>query len=251
MPFSGFLWFLFTLLPLVFIQRLLHREIQAILLILTRNPPLTTGLFSLLFLPGVFLHELSHFVMAKILRVKTGKFSLIPRPMPGGKLQMGYVEIEQTDIVRDSLIGIAPLLTGSLFIAYAGMNRLGFAPVLAAFANRQFDLFWSGLAMLPQVTDFFLWFYLAFAASSTMMPSESDRHSWLPLGLWASGLLALGVFAGAGSWMLENIAPALNAFLGSAAALFGISVILHLALLLPVTLIHRLTAKVTGVDVRQ
>jgi hypothetical protein len=163
---------------------------------------------------------------------------------------MGYVETAQTDIVRDSLIGIAPLVVGSLFIAYAGMNRLGFGTLLGVFANGQFELFWKGLTLLPQMKDFFLWFYLAFAVSSTMLPSESDRHAWLPLGLWTAGLLALGVFAGAGAWMLENIAPPLNNFLGLVATLFGLSVILHVVLLLPTMLIHRLVARITGVDVR-
>jgi sorbitol-specific phosphotransferase system component IIBC len=106
------------------------------------------------------------------------------------------------------------------------------------------------LALLPQVNDFFLWFYLAFAVSSTMMPSESDRHSWLPLGLWTAGLLALGIFAGVGAWMLENIAPLMNDFLGSVATIFGLSVVLHFVLLLPTMLLHHVVAKVTGVDVK-
>jgi len=251
MPFTGFLWFTLTLLPLVILQRLLHREIQAVLLIVTRNSQLTVGLFSILFLPGVFLHELSHFVMAKVLRVRTGKTSLIPKSLPNGRLQMGYVETAQTDIIRDSLIGIAPLITGSLFIAYAGLNRLGLDTLLNVFANGQIDLFWKGLILLPQVNDFFLWFCLAFTVSSTMMPSESDRHAWLPLGLWTAGLLALGIFAGAGTWMLKNIAPLLNDFLGSVATLFGLSAALHVILLLPTMLLHRIVSKITGVDIKK
>jgi hypothetical protein len=250
MSFTGLLWFVATLLPLVIIQRFLHREIQAILLIVTRSSPLTVGLFSILFLPGVFLHELSHFVMAKILCVRTGKASLIPRSLSNGHLQMGYVETAQTDVIRDSLIGIAPLVTGSLFIAYAGLNRMGLRTLLNMLAIGQVGLFWKALTFLPQVPDFFLWFYFAFTVSSTMMPSESDSHAWLPLGLWTAGLLTLAIFAGAGTWMLENIAPLLNKFFGSLATLFGLSTALHIALLLPAILLHRIVSKVTGVDVR-
>jgi hypothetical protein len=66
-----------------------------------------------------------------------------------------------------------------------------------------------------------------------------------------AGLLALGIFAGAGAWMLENIAPLLNDFLGSVATLFGLSVALHIILLLPTMLLHRLVSRVTGVDVKK
>lgn len=250
MPFSGLFWFLLMLLPLVFLQRFLHREIQAVILIITRNAQLTIGLFSILFFPGVFLHELSHFLMAKLLQVQTGKFSVFPTPLHDGRLQMGYVETERTDIVRDSLIGLAPLIAGSLFIAYAGLNRLGFRALMDVLANGQVELFWMGLRLLPQVKDFYLWFYLAFAVSSTMMPSESDRHAWLPLGVWAVTLFVLAIFVGAGTWMLQNIAPLLNDFLGAVATLFGLSVVLHVALLLPTILLHRTAARVTGVDIK-
>ena len=106
---SGLFWFILMLVPLILLQRLLHREIQAVFLILTRDPRITMGIFSLIFLPGVFLHELSHFLMAKILGVRTGRFSLFPQSLPDGRLQLGYVETTRSDIIRDSLIGAAPL----------------------------------------------------------------------------------------------------------------------------------------------
>jgi len=189
--------------------------------------------------------------MAKILNVRTGKISLIPNSLPDGRLQMGYVETAQTDIFRDSLIGIAPLIAGSSFLAYAGLNRMGLSILITVLANGQLGLFLKGLTILPQMKDVSLWFYLAFTVSSTMMPSESDRHAWLPLGLWTAGLLALGIFAGAGAWMFENIAPLLNDFFSSVATLFGLSVALHIVLLLPTMLLHRIVSKVTGVDVKK
>ncbi len=238
------------LLPLVFLQRLLHREIQAVLILLTRNVQLTIGLFSFLFFPGVFLHELSHFLMAKMLRVRTGKISLIPRTLPDGRLQMGYVETVNTDIVRDSFIGLAPLIAGTLFLAYAGIYQLQIQTLWDVLRNGQIELFWMGLGLLPKVQDFFLWFYLTFAISSTMMPSESDRHAWFPLSLWATALLTLAIFSGAGTWMLENLAPLLDDFLNSVALLFGFSNAVHIILLFPFFIFHRLLVYIMQVDVQ-
>ncbi len=52
--FDGLFWLIAALAILLILQRSLHREIQAILLIITRSPNLTIGIFSLLFFPGCF-----------------------------------------------------------------------------------------------------------------------------------------------------------------------------------------------------
>ena len=247
--FDGLFWLLLSLVLLLFLQRSLHREIQAAILIATRNPAITTSLFSLIFLPGVFLHEFSHFIMAKLLGVRTGKFSLLPNTLPDGTLQLGYVEADYSDFLRDSLVGVAPLLSGMLFIAFAALNRMDLVVIWQALRNAQWAMLEIGLQALPASPDFWIWFYLTFAVSSTMMPSESDRHAWRPLGLAAVGLFLLAILAGAGPWMLTNLAPPFNQFLRGTALLILVSIILHSLLILPFMLIHRLLTRITGMDV--
>lgn len=247
---SGLLWFVAMLVPLILLQRLLHREIQAVFLILSRDARITMGIFSLIFLPGVFLHELSHFVMAKILRVPTGRFSLFPQSLPDGRLQLGYVETGRSDIVRDSLIGAAPLIVGTLFITFVAIDRLQMRVLWDVFRNGQMSLFWMGLGTLPSVGDFYLWFYLVFAISSTMMPSESDRHAWLELAISIGVLFAITLLLGAGPWMLTTVAPYLSSFFGFVAVIFGLSNFVHIMLILPIALLHRLLSRVTGLDVQ-
>jgi len=237
------------LLPLAYLQRFLHREIQIIFYLITRNKPLTIALFSMMFFPGVFLHELSHFLMAKILGVRTGRFSLIPQSLDTGHLQLGYVETEQTDILRDSLIGLAPIIAGTAFVAYAGVVQLRLDALWRVLSNGQAELFWMGLSLLPTVPDFYLWFYLTFAVSSTMLPSESDRHAWLPLGLWVGALLILVILAGAGTWMLENLAPVFDPLLRSVALLFALSNVVHLILLFPLWALRHAAMRILRVAV--
>jgi hypothetical protein len=247
--FSGLFWIVLMLLPLILLQRLLHREIQAVFLILTRDVRLTMGIFSMLFLPGVFLHELSHFLMAKILGVRTGRFSIFPQSLPDGRLQLGYVETVKSDVIRDSLIGAAPLIIGTIFVAFVAVYRLEMRVLWEVLRNGQLDLFWMGIRALPRVQDFYLWFYLAFAVSSTMMPSQSDRHAWQTLVIFVGVLFAIALLIGAGPWMLSNIAPRLSNFLSSVAVIFGLSAFVHMLLILPTALIHKLLARATGLDV--
>ncbi len=246
--FAGLFWFVIALLPLAVLQRLLHREIQAAFLILSRSPEFTITLFSIIFVPGVLLHELSHYLAAVVLGVPAARFSLLPQMLPDGRLQLGYVETVKTDIVRDSLIGAAPLFAGGSLVAYLSITRLGLLPMWDVLRNGQFNLFWLGLTLLPQVRDFPLWFYLIFTISSTMLPSRSDRHAWLPLGVAVMILIALAILAGAGPWMLAHLAPRLDSFLSATAVIFGLSAALHAALILPIGFIHFVLARITGVD---
>lgn len=247
--FDGLLWLLATLLLLVIMQRSLHREIQAVFLILTRRSGVTQAVFALIFFPGVFLHELSHFLMAKLLGVETGEFSLFPQAQPDGKLRLGYVETASGGFIRDALVGAAPLVTGSLFVAYAAIYQLRLLPLWDFIRLAEWNGFWAGLMALPKIPDFWLWFYLTFTVSSTMMPSASDRHAWLPLGLLVGILVGVAVLAGAGPWMLDNLATPFNSFLQALALIFGLSGVIHGLTILPFLLLHRILARLTGVDV--
>ncbi len=246
---NGLMWLFFMLGPLIYVQRALHREIQSVFIIITRKPVVSNTLFALVFLPGVFLHELSHLVVARLVGVRTGRFSLLPRPIANGHLQLGFVETSRTDWVRASLIGAAPLIAGGLFVAYAANYRMDLPLLWDVLRKGQFDLFWMGIIALPNLQDFWIWFYLTFVVSSMMLPSPSDRHAWMPLMLVMSLLLGLAVLVGAGSWMFERLAPPINSMLRSLAMIFGISVIVHTFLLLPIIGFHKLLVKVTGYDV--
>ncbi len=111
------------------------------------------------------------------------------------------------------------------------------------------DFFWMGIRALTNSQDFYLWFYLAFTVSSMMMPSESDRHAWLELIIAVGVLFSLALLVGAGPWMWTTVAPLVSNFLGSVGVIFGLSAVIHIVLVLPTALIHKLLARVTGVDV--
>ena len=247
---DGLFWLTAMLVPLVFIQRRLHFEIQAVFLLLTRNPQVTFGLFAILFFPGVTLHEVSHFVMARLLRVRTGGFSLIPE-VQQDRLRLGYVETEPSDFVRDSLIGAAPLIAGGLVVAYIAIDHLHMLTLWNFLRGGNLTLFWRGIYILPTYPDFLLWFYLTFAVSSTMLPSQSDRHAWGALGLAIGILFGLALLAGIGPWMLEHLAPPLNNFLRSIATIFALSAVIQGILALIFALVRKIIMRVTGLQLQR
>jgi hypothetical protein len=245
------LWLMLALLvPLLYLQRRLHFETQAFFLLLTRQPEIALALFSLLFLPGVLLHESSHYVMARLLGVRTGKFSLLPQPQESGRLRLGYVETASTDMVRDALIGLAPLLAGGVFVSYAGVVRLGFPELWPLSISDGPEGLLAAIGRLPERPDFWLWFYLTVAVSSTMFPSSTDRRAWLPLGLLAGTLLVAGLLVGAGPWMIANLAPAAREIGRSLTLVMSVTVAVQLIFLLPIWALRRILARLTGMEVR-
>jgi hypothetical protein len=231
------------LLPLVIIQRLLHRELQLILFSLTRNPNLALGLFSLIFLPGILMHELSHLMMAKLLGVRTGNFSITPRTLSDGRLQLGYVETERSDPFRDSLIGLAPMITGGLVVAYIAIVKLNFSGLWDFLQSWELSPLWQEFLSLSMLPDFPIWFYLALVVSSTMLPSSSDRHSFIPLFLYAGLMVLLALLFGLAP-VLQGLLQPLNNFLNAVALVFGFSLAMHLLLLIPALGIHAVLERI-------
>jgi hypothetical protein len=244
-----FLYLLVLLVPMVFLQRFLQREIQAIFLLITRQPEISMALFSLIFLPGVLLHEISHFIMARLLGVRTGRFSIIPKRKEGGRIQLGYVETAKTDFFRDALIGVAPFVTGGIFVAFAGVSRLGLNTIWVNLIHGQLSSINLAIKSILVRPDFWLWFYLAFTVSSTMLPSSSDRRAWLPLILVILGFVGLILLLGVGPWLLTKFGSALMAAIDAITMVFGITVIIHLILSPPTWLMRKIISRMVGLQV--
>ena len=169
--------------PFILLQRALHKELESVFLLITRRVDVSLVIFSILFLPGVLLHELSHFFMAILLRVRTGRFSIIPQNLGNGRLQLGYVETENADFIRDAFIGIAPLLSGGVFVGLVGKSKLKILTLWEALYTTDLNFILQTVKEMLVQPDFWLWFYLSVVISSTMLPSPSDRRAWLPLAL--------------------------------------------------------------------
>jgi hypothetical protein len=227
-------WFLIAVIGLAVLQRRLHFEIQAVLFLLTKRIDLSMTIFAILFLPGVLIHELSHYGMARLLNVPVGKLSLIPQPLPDGRMRLGYVETQSTDFIRDALIGAAPLIVGSFVVAYAGLINLQFTFFWAEFTMSDLSLAISDLSGIFNQQDFWIWFYIIFVVSSTMFPSTTDRRGWAPILLTLGVLVSLILISGLGPWFWERIGSYLLDLVRLLSMIFLVSALVHLLLLLPV-----------------
>jgi hypothetical protein len=248
-PFNGIAWLSLLLLGLAILQRRVHFEFQAIFLLLTKRIDLSILLFSIVFLPGVLLHEISHYLTAKLLRVPTGRFSVLPRPLPEGKLQLGYVETYKTDVFRDALIGFAPLVTGMTVIALISYFQFEIIPSTDTIKIASMNIIMDTFFRVYSQSDFWLWFYFIFVISSTMYPSASDRRSWLSMFVLLFVILLFFILLGAGPWMIDVLIPGFNEILLGLSIILGISALIHVVFLIPSWLIRLIITRTTGLRV--
>jgi Zn-dependent protease len=241
------LWLYLTFGVYWLLQWWLARHLQGLGLLIFGRPGPAASLYFWLLAPGVILHELSHWLMAKLLFVPTGQMALF-RPAKNktrsNKVVLGYVEVYKTDPLRQSFIGLAPLLSGLLVLTLISsllQFRNGFVDgshIAETLLHLPGDLWRS----LSQPLNWFL-LYLAFSISNGMLPSAADRRPWLLGFLLPSALvLMLGVFGILPPFSSEFQQGVLN-FLGSLTWVFSFAALINLSLALVVLLLEFLFSR--------
>lgn len=242
---TSFWWFLGTLILLALVQRWVHQHLHGVAYLISGHADMALLLYSLPLLPGVALHELSHAIMAIVLGVKTAHLTIIPQRQPDGHVRLGSVQVERVDVVRSSLIGLAPLLAGSVAILL--IIRFAFDVTTMGDAVQRGDLaaLLASLGGLLRAPDAWLWLYLLFAIANAMMPSPSDRETWPPVILFSLLLLSLAVVFGWSS-ALEGVGLVVDQILRWLAAAFTITLVVDAPFVAIIFLIEVTSSRALG-----
>ena len=184
-----FIAFALLLLALAWASRTIGLLIQEIVYRLTGSGDMAMVILFLVYLPGIFIHEGAHWMMAKLLGLKTGKFRVWPQKK-GKYIGMGAVTVNRGGTVRDSLVGMAPLLAGSALVALIASQVFGADRLAGVWAQgNAWDVVASIFAALNRQQDGLVWAWAIFADANAMMPSASDRE---PLKMLVLYLVVVG-----------------------------------------------------------
>lgn len=127
-------------------------------------------------------------LVAEVLGVRTDEFSFVPEILENNKIKAGSLKIAKTDPVRQTLIGLAPILFGLVIIFTISHFSFQFLIQNPQFFLNQSPMFYILCSMF---------LYLLFVVSNTMFSSKKDLEAVLfPLTLIAiiTGALWLGGF---------------------------------------------------------
>ncbi len=239
--------FFAVLALLLWADRWLHRHLQGVMLLITKDREVALWLYAIVLLPGVALHELSHALVAAILGVRIGRINILPRKV-GKRIQLGFVPVEETDFVRASLIGAAPLVFGGLTVVLLGSVVFGTPAVVAALSAGEWLAALEGLAAAFHAPDAWLWAYIVFAVSNTMLPSRSDVHAW-PVLAGVLLLIVAGVLlAGGGAILLNGFGHLLTMAARWMVLLGGSTLLIDIPFFLIIYLAQKLLEHLRGVQ---
>ena len=142
--------------------------------------------WSLIFLPGTIIHELSHFLFAILTGARTGKIEIFPRLLEedweneesGSGVTLGYVQTQKLNPIQGLFIGLAPFVIGLVLLVWLSSSIQS-----SYLSSSYYLLLFQG--------------YLFFTISNSFFPSKSDIKHTLPMifvfsliifGLWFFGI---------------------------------------------------------------
>lgn len=209
-----------------FLSRSLTQNLARFFYSRTRDRKRTVYLLALLFLPGTFLHEISHFLFALFLLVPVDNIELMPEIDESGTgVKMGSVPIGSTDPLRRVLIGIAPFLLGLAVILGGFFYLYSHASFLRTYP----------IVLVPIV-------YCLFTFSNTMFSSPKDLEGTLEL-IAVIGVLSLVAYFLGLRFPDISIPPAwisqINYYLKNSTLFLSIPIFLDLVILALIKFLHR------------
>lgn len=230
-------------------ERWIHRHLRGLALLLTGKHTRSVYLYALVLLPGVFLHEFSHWITAKLLGVRTGRFSIFPRQQKDGSLQLGYVEYyrdQSLDPVRESVIGAAPLIFGIVTVVLIGRYVFQIPDVVRLIADPSFDGLVTAVRQIFETSDVFIWLYLLFAISNAMMPSPSDRRAWPLLGVVIATAVVLLLLVGQGDALLHQVVSPLSSIAVYVTLAFVLTLMVNVLFVVIIFLLEATLGRLSG-----
>ena len=251
-PLMPFIWAAVALVCLILMQRWIHAHLHGISLLLVGRPDWAVVVYAVVLFPGVILHEVSHWLMATLLGVRTGKMSLLPRRQADGSLQLGYVEYykdRSLGPIRESLIGAAPLISGTAVILLIGHHVFRVASLAGTLRAGDVAIMADAMLQIWDTPNVLVWLYLVFAISSAMLPSRSDRHAWPGFLVIMTVVAAVVAYLGRNVGLFDGLgrpAAVLFGYLGTA---FSIAIAVSLFCMALIALLEWVFGRIRGASV--
>jgi hypothetical protein len=237
-----------VIVGLMLLRSLIQHLLQGLVLLMGGSKYQGIVIYSLLFLPGVIIHEMSHFLTAAILGVQTGEITIFPKrddDQEGERIALGTVKVAKTDFLRGSLIGAAPFFIGSVVLFFS--VRYFLEPLQTTLVLTDIGSTYQLLSAYFLNPANWLGLYLVFTVANTMFVSREDARAFPVVAvLLILTALVVGI-SGKSSQAIYYLIPRLEQlarfFLGSFSAALILDMTIAGVLILLVKSMEKLTKR--------
>lgn len=180
----SFFYVLLGLLGLFLTHRRMTLSLSRLIHRLGGNKNLLIWFWSLVFLPGTIIHEVSHFLVAAATGTRTGKIEIFPEFIDDflekkerQGVALGSVQVARMNPVQGFLVGLAPFLSGMVLLIWlASLMRVNYS--------------------IQNISVLSLQIYLFFVIANSFFPSWTDIKQTLPLFALSAVAVLLAWFFG-------------------------------------------------------
>ncbi len=226
----------------------LHQHIFKVGWLFTRNFRTTTILYYTFFFPGVVLYEVIVWLVAGALDVRAERAIQMPQAQEAGELHLNFVRISsRVPPVKRVVIQLSPMLVGGLFIWHVAANIFNVQAFITTISSGELDDVLLGFRTLTSVPDFWLWFYLVFTVSNTMLPTNLKELAVLRtafIGIIVVSLVLLVV--GIGANLFSTLAALASSVVYNLQILLLMLIVMNVLMTLALGLIEYTVESVTG-----
>lgn len=224
----------------------LHQHIFKVGWLVTKQYQTTTVLYYAFFLPGIIINQAVFWLGAGLLNVSAERSISWPEKQEIGELKLDFIRLSKNvGPVRFAIISTIPLLVGMAAVWHIANNILNMPALWSAMNGGALGA-GEALTQLTTAPDFWIWVYLAFSISNTMMPNFANLRGWRII-LSVTGLLIVGLYAlGAGDQIVMNNlrGPVSNA-LNSLSTIFAVVIAIDLFMVAALGTIEAIIERIT------
>ncbi len=227
----------------------LHQHIFKVGWLVIKQYQTTTVLYYAFFLPGIILNQLIFWLAAGFLNVGAERSIAWPEKQEIGELKLGFVKLmdpKNIGSMRMALISAAPLLVGLLVVWHVANNVLNLPGILSALNQGTIDLS-TAINQFTTAPDFWIWFYLAFTISNTMMPNFEHLRGWrIVLGAVVVVIVIFYLLGAGDQVIMTNLRGPVSSALNAVSSIFAVIIILDLIMVGILGTIEALVERITG-----
>lgn len=207
----SFLYVILSFLALLLTKKKMTLELNHLIHRLGGSQHSSIIIWSIIYLPGTIVHEVSHFLVAALTGARTGKIEIFPEYLEDeSHVALGSVQTQKLNPIQGFLVGIAPFISGMAL------------------------LIWLASLLQVSFTDRNIWLmilegYFFFTIANSFIPSWSDIKQTLPFVIVSLLIALLAWFFGFQIFLNSN--SYIWTILGSLWKAIGLSSLLNLAII--------------------